>query len=157
MACLPGPKKPKDLDSFLTPIIEELNDLSKHGLVIRSADQDTCKAKVHLITASGDIPGVADMIHHKGHTSEFGCRICKVQGRGADNQRNGLYFVDINAALRTKAQFQKGDPVSYINCYSKNPVSYLFFPRIMVSSIPVFLLIYVPSLAHLFLDSTECT
>ena len=115
LACLPGPKKPKDLDSFLRPIVDELLDLSKHGLIVRKSGRELCRAKVHLLMASGDIPAVAEMMHHSGHTSVYGCRICKVKGRHPLNSTNGMYFVDINSMMRTKTQLKNGDPVRFFD------------------------------------------
>ncbi|KAG1436883.1 hypothetical protein G6F56_013365 [Rhizopus delemar] len=71
--------------------------------------KELCRAKVHLPMASGDIPAVAEMMHHSEHTSVYGCRICKAKGRHSLNSTNGMYFVDINSMMRTKSQLKNGN------------------------------------------------
>lgn len=78
-----------------------------------NGSEEVCKAKVHLILASGDTPAVADLMHHGSHVSLNGCRFCKVTGRHPDNQSYGMYFVSTNSPMRTKEQLERGDPVSY--------------------------------------------
>ncbi|SAM03223.1 hypothetical protein, partial, partial [Absidia glauca] len=90
-----GTKKPKALDSFLSPIFRELDHLSRVGIMVTTADGQTIKAKVHLMTFTGDIPAVADLINHKGHTSYYGCRLCRIKGvKGVTAHDNdGMYFL----------------------------------------------------------------
>lgn len=114
LAILPGSKKPADLDSFLTPIVAELKDLSEHGLIIRKNRNEVCRSKVHLLLCSGDIPAVSDMAHLGSHNSFFGCRICEVKGKAPDNRSHGKYFEDTAAPLRPIEDFLNGNPVSVI-------------------------------------------
>jgi hypothetical protein len=112
LAILPGPKKPVDLDSFLLPIVNELQDLADHGLIVKKNREEICRAKVHLMMCSGDIPAVADMAHVGTHTSRFGCRICEVKGGAPKNRSHGIYFDDESAPLRPLEAFKNGDLVS---------------------------------------------
>lgn len=114
LAIIPGPNKPKDLDSFLLPVVDELKDLERDGIVIRDGSTEICRAKVHLIICSGDIPAVADMAHFGSHTSIFGCRICEVQGIPPKNRSNGKYFTDRYAPMRPLIDFKQGNSVSII-------------------------------------------
>jgi hypothetical protein len=59
LAILHGKKKPKDLDSFLSPIINEIRSLEKNGLVVRRFSGEESHSKVHLVLATGDIPQVS--------------------------------------------------------------------------------------------------
>jgi hypothetical protein len=77
---IPGKGKPKDLESFLAPVYEELNLLSRVGIKVVTPDHGTILAKVHLMTFIGDIPAETDLIKHTGHMSYFGCRMCVVKG-----------------------------------------------------------------------------
>ncbi|OAD66599.1 C2H2-type zinc finger transcription factor [Phycomyces blakesleeanus NRRL 1555(-)] len=110
LAILPGPKKPTHLDSFLIPIINELQDLEAHGLVVKHNRVELCRSKVYLLLASGDIPAVADMAHIGSHTSLFGCRFCETKGKCPTNRRHGMYFDDISARLRPLEDFKVGNP-----------------------------------------------
>ena len=57
LAIIPG--KPKDLNSFLLPIIDEINSLGKFGLIVKKFDGERITSRVHMVMASGDIPQVS--------------------------------------------------------------------------------------------------
>ena len=77
VAIIPGDHN-GDLFSFLTPLLNELRILEDGGLKIICKD-GSFNFKVHLLLASGDIIGVQELMHHKGHNSEYGCRQCRIQ------------------------------------------------------------------------------
>lgn len=84
-----GTNKPANLHTFLYPLYEELVDLSENGIEVKIGD-DIIRARIHLLTFAGDIPAVADLINHKGHTHHYGCRMCSVKGvRGSPA---GMFF-----------------------------------------------------------------
>ena len=53
-------------------------NLETEGMHIVCDDGVTRTITVHLVIASGDCPGIASVIHHGGHQSKFGCRICLI-------------------------------------------------------------------------------
>ncbi|OAD79358.1 hypothetical protein PHYBLDRAFT_58409 [Phycomyces blakesleeanus NRRL 1555(-)] len=114
LAILPGPKKPTHLDSFLISIINELQDLEAHDLVVKHNGVELCRFKVYLLLASGNIPAVADMAHIGSHTSLFGCRFCETKGKCPTNRWHGMYFDDISAQLRPLEDFKVGNPLKNI-------------------------------------------
>lgn len=77
---VPGPRAPKDLFSFLSPTIAELERMQEGGLSATKGS-NTFKARVHLLLVSGDIPAVAKMMNHRGHTFRFACRQCLTEGK----------------------------------------------------------------------------
>lgn len=73
LGVIPGLKKPKDMNSFLWPFIEELLKLA---LGIRAYDVLQAMLFVlHacLIVASGDIPAVSLLLNVKGHNRFSPC------------------------------------------------------------------------------------
>lgn len=96
----------------MLPLIEELSHLEEHGLTVIQNGQEVCRAKVHLILCSGDIPAVKDMAHVQAHTGKYGCRICEVEGKAPDNRSSGKYFEESNARMRPLRDFLNGNPVS---------------------------------------------
>ncbi|KAL0582365.1 hypothetical protein ABG067_007792, partial [Albugo candida] len=54
LAVIPG--KPQNLDSFLTPFVDEVESLGKYGLIVKKINGEVIKAKVHMVMATGDIP-----------------------------------------------------------------------------------------------------
>lgn len=102
LAILPGPNTPEIVDSFLQPIVAELNDLSHHGLLVRRNGVEICKAKVNLVIATGDIPAVAGLARHAGHMSQYGCRICRTITK---KHHHHTCFLQFNADIRDKTDF----------------------------------------------------
>ena len=104
----PGPSKPKDIMSFLKPIIDEIVALGIDGLTVKKDGADIFNGKVHLLGITGDIPGVAELMGHGGHSSLYGCRICLAFGFGIGSTP---YFPD-GDILRSKESLIEGDEVS---------------------------------------------
>ncbi|SAL96359.1 hypothetical protein [Absidia glauca] len=96
---IPGYNKPKNLESFLFPMLQELEHLSRIGIKIRTVDEGAITAKVHLIAFFGDIPAVADLVKHREHTSYYGCRMCFVRGvvgESAHHSSGGMYCTSLS-------------------------------------------------------------
>ena len=80
ISVVPGPKKPKDFDSFLYPLIQELLELSNS---VRAYDTSTGKLfclQAFLIIAFGDILAISLLLKMKGHNSITSCCICNIHG-----------------------------------------------------------------------------
>ncbi|KAG1439428.1 hypothetical protein G6F56_012302 [Rhizopus delemar] len=103
---IPGPKKPKNLMSFLEPIYEEIRELGERGLVVKKNGEEIYSGKVYLMANTGDIPGIADLMNHKGHCSEHGCRMCDVLG---SNCGGAMCFPGVGQ-MRTKDDLINGRP-----------------------------------------------
>ncbi|GJE93591.1 hypothetical protein PsYK624_097510 [Phanerochaete sordida] len=80
---IPGPNKPKDLDSFLFYSFHHLSALMKDGLRIWDALRDIeFMSYPFLIIASADGPGLAYLNGLNGHNGMYGCRLyCGLKGR----------------------------------------------------------------------------
>ena len=106
------PGKPKDLVSFLQPVIAEVNTLYEKGLVIKKQDQVRFSGNVAILGITGDIPGIAELISFAGHTHTYGCGICLVK---ADNPArdctHGKYFSGVGPE-RSIESLKDGDIVS---------------------------------------------
>lgn len=111
LAIIPGPKKPEYLMSFLKPIINEIQTLCSRGFVVEKNNVVVHKSKVFLLGMTGDIPGIADLINHRGHTSKYGCRICRAAGSHPEGNNYGMYFLKAGD-MRTRQQLIDGDLVN---------------------------------------------
>ncbi|KAG1438663.1 hypothetical protein G6F56_012567 [Rhizopus delemar] len=100
VAILHGDSK-TDLDSYLKPIVQELQHLSTKGMIVQKNFEVVARARVVPLMVTGDIPGVAKILHHTGHASYYGCRFCTTRGSPGANDR-GMYFEKRNCPLRTK-------------------------------------------------------
>lgn len=80
---IPGPNKPKNLDSFLFPGLQHLAALSKEGLSIwNSKEEKTFLSYPFLALATADGPGMACLNGLCGHQGAHGCRFyCGWKGR----------------------------------------------------------------------------
>lgn len=81
LAVIPGPKKPFDLMSFLSPIYEKITQLNERGLKVVKNGEEILNGKVYLMCNTGDMPGVADLMNHMHHNGEYGCRFCPGKGK----------------------------------------------------------------------------
>ncbi len=88
---IPGPKKPKNLDSFIFPGLYHLAALRNEGLPIWNAATNrlfTSQLFLGLNTADG--PAMAYLNSLVGHHGKFGCRLyCPTPGR---HKTNGTHY-----------------------------------------------------------------
>lgn len=80
---IPGPNKPKNLDSFLFPGIHHLAALQKDGLRVWDSSRCACfLADVYFALGTADGPGMAYLNGLVGHHGGHGCRLnCGMRGR----------------------------------------------------------------------------
>jgi len=80
---IPGPKKPKNLDSFIFPGLHHLHAIQTEGLVIwDGAQKRQFLSHPFLFVATADGPGMAFLTGLVGHSGRMGCRLyCGLQGR----------------------------------------------------------------------------
>lgn len=80
LGVVPGPNKPKDMDSFLWPAVEELLRLAVGVRAFDSIESALFSLHAYLITGSGDIPAISMLMKIKGHNGYSPCRACKITG-----------------------------------------------------------------------------
>lgn len=77
---VPGPKKPVDIDSFLWPLVCELNQLQLGVRAYDGLEKQLFLLRAFLIIGAGDIPAITMLMNMKGHNGFCPCRICKITG-----------------------------------------------------------------------------
>jgi hypothetical protein len=79
---IPGPNKPKNMDSFLFPGLHHLCALQREGLYIWDASTNRLFiSKLFLGLSTADGPGMAYLNGLVGHHGKYGCRLyCPVPG-----------------------------------------------------------------------------
>lgn len=93
-----GAKKAINIHTFLYPLYNELQRLSTHGIQV-TVGNEIISARIHLLTFTGDIPAVSDLVNHRGHTHHHGCRMCNVKGmNGLFGSSHGMYFPGATSA-----------------------------------------------------------
>lgn len=99
LGVVPGPKKPKDFDSFLWPFVNEMLQLA---VGIPAYDPLTSSAFVQrafLILVSGDIPAVSMVMQMKGHNGLSPCRMCTIGGLRVPGSKATTHYVPLDRSL----------------------------------------------------------
>ena len=88
---IPGPEKPKNLDSFLFPGLAHISALQHEGLHIWDAyNQRRAICFIFLILVLADAVGMAELSGSVGHHGRKGCRLlCGFSGR---NKNQGAHY-----------------------------------------------------------------
>lgn len=77
---IPGPHKPKDVDSFLFPGFHYLASLQCKGLTIWDSSSNTMfRSDPYLLFVTADGPGLVYLDRAIGHTGKNGCQIYVLQ------------------------------------------------------------------------------
>ncbi|RXW22118.1 hypothetical protein EST38_g3746 [Candolleomyces aberdarensis] len=93
---IPGPKKPKDFDSFFWPAIEEFLKLARG---VRCLDRHALEhfwLRAYLILCFGDIPAMSMIMRIKGHNGLLPCRMCEINGFRIPDSRNPVHYVPLD-------------------------------------------------------------
>ena len=91
-AFVPGPTEPTNLQSFLKPLVRELQEINKDGGVkLQFYDGSTRKVRVHLLLFTGDLPAVKKCSGLKGHNGKCPCRFCLIVGVWSPHHRHYYY------------------------------------------------------------------
>lgn len=108
-----GNKKPKNIFSYLAPTLKDLLTLQTKGMKVKTYDGQEFFCKAFVLAVVGDFPAMSELLAHKTHASEYGCRICLVKGIKTAG-RQGFSFIgeNQNIAIRQKKNFDV-DEVSY--------------------------------------------
>jgi hypothetical protein len=80
LGIVPGPKKPKDVDSFLWPLIQELLWLAHGVCAFNIIKSELFTLQAFLILFFGDIPAVSMLMWMKGHNGISPCQMCEIVG-----------------------------------------------------------------------------
>ncbi|OBZ80431.1 hypothetical protein A0J61_11520 [Choanephora cucurbitarum] len=104
------PGKSYDLNSYLGPLIKEVNNMYNRGIVIQRDGIEKYRGNVAIIGITGDIPGISELMIFAGHTSTFGCRVCLSEGYSPVSvSSHSKYFPDLSP-IRTAESLISGDP-----------------------------------------------
>lgn len=93
---IPGPNKPKDIDSFLFPLIEELKQLAVGVRAYDAHDNKVFPLRAYLIRIFGDIPAMSLMMNFKGHNGKQPCRLCNISGLRIPGDAHSPYYVPLH-------------------------------------------------------------
>ena len=112
-AIIPGPNKPKNIDSFLFPGLHHLSALQKEGLRIwDSVLDEVFTSQIHLTFATADAPAMPYLNGLVGHHGRLGCRLfCGTIGRHRFGKNH--YYP---ALLKPTPQYAGEQPYCVVGC-----------------------------------------
>jgi len=106
---IPGPRKPKDADSFAYPLIVELLEFLA-GISTFDVEQNALFAlHAYLVAVFGDIPAISMIMRMKGHNAIFPCRMCLIKGIRVPDTRNTTHYVPLYRANHPTVTLAPGD------------------------------------------------
>ncbi|PXF41662.1 hypothetical protein BWQ96_08613 [Gracilariopsis chorda] len=110
-----GPQEPKRLDTFLIPIIDELNSSKKKaGTELVFHDGQKRRVLVHVLLFSGHLPAVAKMSGTTGASGIFPCRFCDLERTLLPSSNRYYYPSKIrqhrNGRMRIVPRYQLHEP-----------------------------------------------
>lgn len=89
---IPGPSQPKQLQSFLIPLIEEVEmSVEDGGVDMTFFDGSLRKVRLHILYFSGDQPAVSKASGLTGCNGKSPCQDCRIQGFYSQSARH-YYF-----------------------------------------------------------------
>ncbi|PKY35768.1 hypothetical protein RhiirB3_457106 [Rhizophagus irregularis] len=88
---IPGPNAPKDMDSYLYPIVNELQTLEEGIPCFNGYTKQNFLLKAYLTHCTGDIPAISKCLNLAGHNAYKGCRFCNLLGIYSTVNRH-IYF-----------------------------------------------------------------
>lgn len=90
---IPGPKKPKDLDTFLRPLVDELTKLDCGIEAFDANTGRTFMLRAWVTMVTGDGPAVAEVMGLKRPGNAYRpCRYCTIKGQ-IQGQGQTTYYV----------------------------------------------------------------
>jgi hypothetical protein len=108
---VPGPNKPKDFDSFLWPLVEELTELAVGVQAFDAVEQQLFVLRAHLIRVFGDIPAMSMAMKFKGHNGKCPCRMCQVWGLRVPGDAGTTHYVPLDRSHHPDVQNSGGTAV----------------------------------------------
>ena len=77
----PGPNDPVDIDSFISPMVDELQQLSEDVQCYDAYINETFTLRVYIVICTGDTPAIAKLLSMKTSTAKHCCRFCHIKGK----------------------------------------------------------------------------
>jgi hypothetical protein len=90
LGVIPGPNKPKDVDSFLWAFGEEMLQLANGVRTFDIIESEFFMLRAFLILAFGDIPAISMLMRMKGHNGICPCRMCTITGLRVPGDTNNM-------------------------------------------------------------------
>ena len=96
LGVIPGPRGPKDMNSFFWPLKLELDKLAEGVETYDASEDELFILRAFLVYVLGDIPWVTKAMCIKGTNAKCPCRMCYIHGiRDASKKHGGVYYIPL--------------------------------------------------------------
>ncbi|KEP46611.1 transposase family Tnp2 protein [Rhizoctonia solani 123E] len=92
IGAIPGPHSPKDINSFLQSLVDELVELAKGVEAVDVVREEVFALRAYIIAAAGDIPVISKLMEFIGHNERFPCWLCMIQSVSARTANNSTHL-----------------------------------------------------------------
>ena len=89
------PKRPKLLETFLSPLDDELATLGYGVRTYDAVDKVLFDLRAYLIQKHGDIVAIEKMLGIRGHNAYCPCRSCKMKGVQDVSGKGKIYYIPL--------------------------------------------------------------
>ncbi|KAF8692328.1 Transposase family tnp2, partial [Rhizoctonia solani] len=89
---IPSPHLPKDLNSFLQPLIDKLVKLAQGVEAVDVVNEEVFALCAHILAVFGDLPAMAKLMEFVGHNGRFPCCLCKIMSILGWTAKNGTHL-----------------------------------------------------------------
>ena len=106
LGVISGPKAPRSIESFLTPMIEEFETL-RDGVYFKGAEGERSvflRAFIYLVT--GDLPAISKLCCLTGFNGSCPCRFCEIRGRYLPRKKH-IYFPSLIREIDSSGEIQR--------------------------------------------------
>ena len=108
---IPGGTQPTNLQSFLTPMINEINSTLPDGFPMKAFDGIERNVRLHLVWFTTDLDALTKVASLVGHNGKTPCRFCLIQGVYSSSSRH-YYFPCSLLTQRSTTPTVRFDPAS---------------------------------------------
>jgi hypothetical protein len=110
-AVLPGPNQPKDFNSFLLPLRQELDQLAQGIESYDGGRKELFKLRAYVVAAIGDMQAIKHLSGMKGPGAIHPCRLCYIEGIYQRERKK--YYIPL--------RLPSGPPATNLNRNHYNP------------------------------------
>ena len=110
LSIIPGPKAPKDFNSFLHPFVDECKKLTAGVWAFDSHQNKTFKLHVYPISVHGDMMAIKYVMNFKGPNGKSPCRACHITRVRDTSQTRTPFYVPLTPPRNQRVGLISYDP-----------------------------------------------
>src|SRR5260370_37627336 len=110
IAIIPGPKAPKDINSFFCPLINECKLLTKGIHMYDVAHNESFDLHIYPISIHGDMQAIKHCTNLKGSNAFHLCHACLIQAVQDESKPHSTYYVPLHQPKQPRVEDSEWGP-----------------------------------------------